>query len=467
MSSAPSPAAARPLSEPERLLAMTPLTAVIRLAAPTTLVMLVASASNILQTYFVSRLGPQAIAAVALVFPVAILAMTAVGGGIGSGVASAIARAIGGRRTSEATMVAEHSLMLAIVMGVGFALLVWFGADVLFRVMGGRGTVLDMASVFAHVLFGGSVITFLGGTFDSMLRGEGNVKQPAFWSIMSLGLQIALTPIFMFPLGLGLIGAPVAVLVSQSISVTGRAFFIYRGKAMVRPALWPKHYHMTPVREILRVGIPAALSTIVANVSIMVLTGVLARFGEDDLAAYGLGTRLDFLLLSFCYGFGAAMLTLVGLATGAHRADKVGSYVKQGVTAVVALMAVASVVLYWRPELWLGIFTDDPDIIAVGHDYFRIVGPSYPFVGISMVLSFAFQGLGRATVPLVFMAMRVVVVLAVALVCTQVLGYGERSVFMTIAVANTLAAGGMVYLFTGVLRRHTRLIARPPSTPAA
>jgi len=435
---------------------MRPLPAVIRLAAPTTLVMLVASASNVLQTYFVSRLGPEAIAAVALVFPVAILAMTAVGGGIGSGVASAIARSIGGRRTGEATVVAEHSLMLAIAMGVGFAVLVWFGVEQLFRLMGGRGTVLEMASLFARVLFGGSVITFTGGTFDSVLRGEGNVRVPAFWSITSLGLQIVLTPIFMFPLGMGILGAPLAVLVSQSISVAGRAIFVYRGKAMVRPKLRPQRFHTAPLREILRVGIPAALSTVVANVSIMVLTGVLARFGDADLAAYGLGTRLDFLLLSFCYGFGAAMLTLVGLATGAQRADKVGSYVKQGVTAVVALMAVASVVLFWRPELWLGIFTDDAAIIAVGHDYFRIVGPSYPFVGISMVLSFAFQGLGRATVPLVFMAARVVVVLAVALVCTQMLGLGERSVFVTIAASNALAAGGMVFLFTGVLRRHTR-----------
>jgi len=445
---------------------MSPLPAVVRLAAPTTLVMLVASASNVLQTYFVSRLGPDAIAAVALVFPVSILAMTAVGGGIGTGVASAIARAVGGRRTADAAVVAEHSLLLCVALGVGFALFVYFGVESLFRLMGGRGTVLEMATLFAHVLFGGSVITFLGGTFDSVLRGEGNVKVPAFWSIMSLGLQIVLTPIFMFPLGMGLLGAPIAVLVSQSISVTGRSFFIYRGKALVRPRLWPRHYHMTPLREILRVGVPAALSTVVANVSIMVLTGVLARFGDANLAAYGLGTRLDFLLLSFCYGFGAAMLTLVGLATGAQRADKVGAYVRQGVTAVVVLMALASVVLFWRPELWLGIFTDDADIIAVGHDYFRIVGPSYPFVGISMVLSFAFQGLGRANVPLVFMALRVVVVLMVALVCTQVLGLGERSVFLTIAVGNACAAAGMVYLFTGVLRRHTRLVGETPPTAA-
>src|SRR5690606_3268784 len=159
------------------------------------------------------------------------------------------------------------------------------------------------------------------------------------------------------------------------------------------------------------IGIPASLSTTINYVGVMVLTGVVARLGTPDLAAYGLGTRLDFVLLSFAFGVSAAVLTLVGLATGARRPERIAAYVCSACALISVLMLVASAVLWWRPSLWMGIFTDDPGIHAVGALYFRIVGPSYPFVGLSMVLAFAFQGLGRATPPLVVMAVRVPIVL--------------------------------------------------------
>ena len=103
--------------------------------------------------------------------------------------------------------------------------------------------------------------------------------------------------------------------------------------------------------------------------------------------------------------------------------------------------------------MWLGLFTHDPGIVAVGTQYLRIIGPSYPFVGISMVVAFAFQGLGRATAPLVWAVVRVVGVLAVAVICTQWFGMADRAVFTTIAVGNVLSAAVMLGLFLRTQRR--------------
>ena len=128
------------------------------------------------------------------------------------------------------------------------------------------------------------------------------------------------------------------------------------------------------------------------------------KAGDAELAAYGLGTRLDFLLLSFAYGFGAAVLTLTGMAAGARRLERLRAYVVQAGIVVVALLGTAGALLAWRPGLWIGLFSADPRIHAVGAEYFRAIGPSYPFLGISMVIAFAFQGLGRVTLPLVWPA---------------------------------------------------------------
>jgi putative MATE family efflux protein len=446
------PAAAPRRVEPEYLLTMPPLRAIARLAAPTTLVMLIAATSNVLYTYYVSRLGADAIAAVSLVFPISLLAITAMGGGIGAGAASAVARALGAGRRHEAVAVAEHALVLSALIGVIFALAILVGAPTLFRLMGGQGAVLQSAVLFARVLFGGATITFVAAMFDSIMRGEGNVRVPAIWSSTSLLLQIVLTPLFMFVAGLGLIGAPLAMLASQLLATVPRARYVLGGGGVVHPAAIPRRFAFTPLGEILRVGVPASLSTMINYVGMMVLTGVLARFGEAHLAAYGLGTRLDFLLLSFAYGFGAAVLTLVGLVTGAGRADRALTYITRAGAIIVGLLTIPGILLWWQPALWLGIFTNDPGIHAVGAAYFRTIGPSYPFMGVAMVIAFAFQGLGRATPPLVWMVVRVVGVVAVALVCTQWLGLGDRAVFVTVAAGNVVSAAVMVILFLRVER---------------
>jgi Na+-driven multidrug efflux pump len=184
----------------------------------------------------------------------------------------------------------------------------------------------------------------------------------------------------------------------------------------------------------------------------MVLTAVVTRLGAADLAAYGLGTRLDFVLMSFGYGVGAGVLTLVGLATGATRPDRVRAFVGRGIAIAAVLLSVPGLVVWWRPALWLGMFTDDPAILAIGTLYFRTVGPTYPLLGVSMVIAFAFQGLGRATVPLFVMVTRVVAVLVAAVVCTRVLGLAEHAVFLCIALGNVAGAVVLIALFVAAQR---------------
>jgi putative MATE family efflux protein len=429
--------------------------------------MAVSAVSNVVYTIYVGRLGIDAISAVSLVFPVSLLALTAMGGGIGAGATSAIARALGAGERREAGALAGEALCLSVGMGVAFGLAALVGAPALFRLMGASGAVHEGATAFARVLFGGVAITFFSMMLDAVMRGEGNVRTPAVWSVVSLLLQMAVTPLFMFALGWGLVGGAVAMLACHLACVPPRVRWVFGGRGVVRPALRPAATRLAPTREILRVGVPAAVSTSTNNLGLMALTAVVTRLGTADLAAYGLGTRLDFVLMSFGYGVGAGVLTLVGMATGAARADRVRAFVACGVTIAVALLAVPGLVVYWRPELWLGMFTADPEVHAIGTRYFRIVGPTYPLLGATMVIAFAFQGLGRATVPLVVTVARVGGVLLAALVCTRTLALGEGAVFGSIAVGNALAAVALVALFVATEHRlqSVRAWTKPATAP--
>jgi putative MATE family efflux protein len=414
--------------------------------------MAVSAVSNVVYTYFVSRLGVDAIGAVSLVFPVSLLAITAMGGGIGAGATSAIARALGANRRDSAATLGGQALVLAVLLGWGFGIVAWFGVGPLFHLMGATGGVHAGATVFARVLFGGVCITFFSMMLDSVMRAEGNVRVPATWATTSLLLQMVVTPLFMFHFGWGLVGGALAMLTCQALAIVPRALWVFGGRGVVRPVARFAAAGIRPMREIVRVGVPAALSTSVNNVGLMVLTGVVARLGASDLAAYGLGTRLDFVLMSFAYGVGAAVLTLVGLAAGATREDRIRAFVARGVAIAVVMLAVPGIVVWSRPALWLGMFTDDPGILRIGSLYFRTIAPTYPFVGVSMVISFAFQGLGRATLPLVVTISRIGAVLAAAIVCTRVFGLEEHAVFLSIALGNVAGAFVLTVLFVVVER---------------
>jgi len=434
------------------LLAHHPLRAIVALAAPTTAVMLMAALSNVLYTYFVSRLGDDAIAAVALVFPIALIMITVVSGGLGTGVAAGIARALGAGRPADARAVAEHAFVVTALVSIAATAATELGGAALFRFMGGRGTVLEQATQFARVLFGGLLVTFTVGTFDSILRGTGNVRIPALCSVLSLGLQIVLTPLFMFVGGLGLIGAPLATLTGQFVGLLPRLVYVFSGRAHFLPRVLPQQLSWRHLREILRIGVPASLSAGLNYIALVILTGTVARFGDHYLAAFGLGTRLDFLLFSLGFGVAAAALTLIGMASGAGRHDLITRYVIQSALVAGAVVAVPAVVVIWRPQLWVGLFTSAPDIGAVGASYFHYVAPSYVFVVTSMVVGSAFQGVGRATVPLTVMVVRVALVIGAAISATRFLGAGADAIFAIIAAGNLCSCLALIALFRAALR---------------
>lgn len=437
-------------STPASLLAQPPLRALLRLAAPTTAVMSVAALQQVLNTYFVSHLGSVAIAAISLVFPIALILTTVVGGGIGSGVASAVARALGAGKAAEARHVAEHSFALTTGMAVVFTSTMLIFERPIFRAMGASGDVLETALAVSQIVFGGLAVAFFIGTCDSVLRGTGNVRTPALCSTLSLVLQIIFTPLLMFVAGWGIRGAPAATVLGQVVGSLPRLPYLFGRKAVVRARLWPSNLHAAPLVAVLRVGVPASLGTLINYVSLMALTAVMARFGTAELAAYGLCSRFDFVLLTICYGTGVAVLTLVGFATGAGRPNLVSAYTRRAVFALMAIIAVPSVLLWIWPSLWLGLFTDDPAILDAGRHYFHTIGLTYPLMGISMTLAFAFQGIGRAVMPLLIGIVRAVVLIGGAILLSAKLGGGMTSVFVLVMVTSMVSTTILVAMFLRV-----------------
>jgi putative MATE family efflux protein len=299
----------------------------------------------------------------------------------------------------------------------------------------------------AQVFFAGLVVPFTVSTCDSVLRGAGNVRTPAICSTLSIVLQILLTPVFMFSLGWGIRGAPAATVAGQLIGVVPRLPFLFGRRAALRLRFVPHSLRGEPLAEILRVGIPASLGTLINYLGAVALTAVMARLGTAELAAYGLGSRFDFVMLTIAYGTGVAVLTLVGFAAGANKPELASGFARRGAFLMMAVLAPPAALLWLWPGLWLGLFTEDPAVHAAGSLYFRVLAITYPLMGMSMTLAFAFQGVGRALVPLMIGIARVIAIVVGASLLMLGFDAGMRGVLFLVAATSVASSAVLASIF--------------------
>jgi Na+-driven multidrug efflux pump len=155
--------------------------------------------------------------------------------------------------------------------------------------------------------------------------------------------------------------------------------------------------------------------------------------------------------MTIAYGTGSAVLTLTGLSSGAGDMSRVRAVVGRGLAIVFALLTAMALVLIASPDVWLGLFTDDAEILAAGRGYIRTLAPSYPFLGSGMIFAFAFQGVRRAVFPLIVMAIRVTVVVAAALAASAA-GAAVPTVFAIMAAGNVLSSALLYWRLRAILR---------------
>ncbi|MBV8086406.1 MAG: MATE family efflux transporter [Chloroflexi bacterium] len=417
----------------------------VRLAAPNMLVMLVQASVGLIETYWVGKLGTDALAGVSLAFPVVMLAQMMSGGAVGGGISSAVARALGAGRKRDADALAVHSLVIAMLFGVLFTVVALGGGAWLYGALGGRDASLRAALTYSNVVFAGAVLLWLFNSLANVIRGTGNMLVPAAVTIVGAMVLIPLSPLLIFGIGplphLGVAGGATALLAYYAAGTVFLAGYLASGRSVVRLSLrgtrlqWPLFY------DILRVGLVAALVTIGTNLTIAMATGFVGRFGSAAIAGYGTGSRLEYLLVPLTFGLGGPLVAIVGTNMGAGnpgralRAAWIGAAMAAGLCEAIGLAGALF------PRLWLGLFDTDPAVLAAGSGYMQTVGPLYGLFGLGMALYFASQGAGRLLWPLLANLLRLVIAVAGGWLALRASG-SLTGIF--VALSAGLAAMGLV-----------------------
>ena len=410
-----------------------------RLATPNIVGLLAATMTIGYDGFILGRLGANALAGVALVLPLSMLMLQMSAGGMGGATTAAVARALGGGRDEDASRLAQHALLIALVAGALFTLAELALGRSVYAAMGGRGAALDDALAYSSVLFGGAIVIWLANVLASCVRGAGNMVLPSMTLLGTALVHVLLCPLLVFgwgPVpGLGIAGAAASTLVANAVAVALLASHLLRagGTLHLRRVAW--RLRLDLLRDLLRVGLPASLNPVISNASIALSTAFVGSYGIAALAGYGAAARLEYILVPIAFGFGTALTAMVATNMGAGQTQRALRVTWTGAGVVAAITGTIGLIAATAPALWMNLFTADPAVLRFGSLYLNIVGGCYGLFGLGLALLFASQGAGRMMWPLLASGSRLVVVAAGGWICVHLLQAPAAGFFAVVAAS--------------------------------
>jgi putative MATE family efflux protein len=427
--------AAPPIAARTRLLLEGPIAeTLLRIAAPNLVVnvVLIAITTGV-DAHFVGRLGPEALAGLALVFPLMMLMQQMGNFSMGGALAGAVARALGAGRREDAASLAVHGLIVGVVMAALFSAVLLLAGPSIYRLLGGHGATLAAAIEYSNAIFAGALAYWLLSMLTSVVRGTGQVAMLAWVYLAGEALHLCLVPLLVFGLGpvpsLGIAGAGIATAISFAASALLLAWYLASGRTPLTLTLRGIRIEGRLFGAILKVGVPLSLQPALNNAGLAALTGYAGMLGGAALAGVGAAVRLEYVMYPVVFGLGAAVVAMVGTNIGAGQRERAMRIAWTAAGLAAGATAMIGVVAFIWPSAWAALFTTTPDVAAAAATYLCIVALTYPFIGMN-TLTQAFQAMGQTFWPLVAVAARTFVVV----------GGGYATVTMTDSGVAGLAA---------------------------
>ncbi|MBI5321800.1 MATE family efflux transporter [Bradyrhizobium sp.] len=406
---------ARPPATPVSGLLTSPiLPTLLKLALPNAIAMFGTALVAVAETSYIGRLGVEPLAGIALVFPFVMLTQMMSAGAMGGGVSSAVSRALGSGNRERAANLALHAAIIGTGGGLFFTATMLVLGRSFYSLLGGSGEVLEQAMQYSQVLFSGAVSIWLVNTLASVVRGTGDMRVPSLVLIGVAIVQVAVGG----GLGLGLFGLPkfgmrgvaAGQLAAFTLGALFLAWYLVSGRSRLKLNFRSFAFQRDMFLDILKVGAMSCLSPLQTVLSIVIFTKILAGFGTVVLAGYGMGSRLEFLLVPIAFAFGTASIPMVGMAMGAGLVARARRVAWTAATVAGVVVGLIGLIVAINPVLWVSLFTDDPGVAEAAYSYFRWAGPGFGFFGAGVCLYFSSQGAARVGGPVLAGTIRLVLV---------------------------------------------------------
>lgn len=388
----------------------------VRFALPNMGALLAAALASVSETIYVGRFGSGALAGLALVFPMVMMQSMLSAGAMGSSVSSTISRALGAGQTERANALAVHALWIGVAGGGLYMLAMLVLGEALYALLGGQGEILRHAVAYGQVAFLGSVFVWVVNTLSSVIRGAGRMTVPSVALLLISVAQVVISGALGLGWGplpaLGMRGVAAGQVVAYGVGAAALLAWLLAGRAGIQLPLRRTPVRMETLRTILQAGAVACISPLQTVLTALIATRLVANAGTEALAGFGIGSRLEFLLIPITFAIGVACVPMVGMSIGAGNVERARRVAWTGGLMSAAIVGIVGLVVVVAPGLWASHFTSDPSVLRTAYDYFFWAGPSYFLFGLGLCLYFASQGAGKVLGPVLAGSLRLVLVIA-------------------------------------------------------
>ena len=381
--------------------------AVMTMAVPSMLGMLINIIYNLADTFFVGQTGDSnQVAAVSVSLPVFLFAL-ALGNLFGVGGCAFVSRSLGEGRRDRIKQISSFCIYTAIITGVLIGILFYaFRRPVLYAV-GASDNTIDFACDYLKWIALGSPFIVVAITAGNLVRGEGSAKDSMLGMVIGQLVNIVLDPIFILnsgdnlfgftlPLGLdlGVAGAAIATVLGNVVSVLYFLVYFLRGKSIL--SITPKRYTVKNgiASGVISVGLPAALNNLLMSVSNIVINIVLSGYGDVPVAAMGIAMKANMLVMMLQLGLAQGVQPIVGYCYGAKLYDRMKKVLRFSIMCNVLIGTVMTVFYIAFKQSVIEVFINDPSVIETGVKMLVALMSPGPIIGIMFLLNFSFQGMG-------------------------------------------------------------------------
>ncbi len=421
------------------------------LSVPAILGMLSNALYHVVDSIYIGRLGTQAIGAIAVAFPIFAL-IGAVGISFGVGTGSFISRALGAGNKRQADRATAAGFLSVLGLGITLSILGLVFLEPVLRLFGATDTIMPQARAYGVVMISGSTITMLKIYFNNLVRAEGNTR----WSMVGMMggafLNIILDPILIFGFNMGIQGAAVATVISQSVGLLLLAGYFVRRYSFVRFRPWDFRVGAAVYRDMLGTGSPMFFRQAMGSFAIALLNTSAAAYGDAAVGAIGVVLRVLVFGMMPVYGFGQGYQPVAGYNYGARAFDRLFHAMRLSITwTALYTTTLAAIALVFSPHI-ISLFSNDPEVISIGAQGLRMVYSVFPLFGFQVIPLVSFQSLGKPLPALLIGLSRQGIFLVPAVFILSSV-FGLPGILASQGVADFLTALFALVLGAGLVRR--------------
>jgi len=395
----------------------------------------------LIDAWFLGRVGDYALAAHAFSFPI-LMIVTSVSIGLGAGTSSVVARAIGANDHRRARRTATDSLLLSFLITAAVAMVGVMTINPLFRILGAPEDLIPLIRGFMIILYSGVPFVVVGMVGMASMRATGDTRLPSKVMILGSILNIALDPILIFGLGpipaMGLNGAAMAALIARGAIFVGAVYLLHRRLHMLSFNKPDVDELKKSWRDILHVGIPAAGTNAIVPIGTAVITAMIARYGPEAVAGFGVASRIESMTLVVFYALSAIIGPFVGQNLSAGKEARILSALRLCMLFCVVSGLVIAAGLATFADFLPSLFSNSADVVSIASLFLWIAPLSYGAYGMVMVMNASFNGLGYP-MPAVAISVGRIVVLYVPLAIAGMHFFDAMGIFAAYSIANIIS----------------------------